>query len=155
MSLAESISNELGGRPSGKGHRIPAFWRDSTDLNVYIADGDNGKLIAIDHSQHDDYKTIMQALESEGFKSKDEFNGHQRDVFIQKKTRRHLIESLFFESHILLQYLNDRSADAVKSNDRNYLKLHPEFTPMPDEPFERELEAAIKTKKIIGQLYGC
>ena len=64
------------------------------------------------------------------------------------------MESLFFESHILLQYLNDRAGDIAKAGDGNYLKLHPEFAPMPDEPFERELEAAKQTKKIIGELYG-
>ena len=153
MSLAESISQTLGGRSSGKGFRIPAFWRGSTDLNVYIEDGVNGSLIAVDHSQHDDYKTMMQAFESEGLKPKDEFNGKQRQAFIQKKSRRQLMESLFFESHILLQYLNDRAGDIAKAGDRNCLKLHPEFTPMPAEPFERELLAAIRTKKIIGQLY--
>ena len=63
------------------------------------------------------------------------------------------MESLFLESHILLQYLNDRAVDIAKDGDGNYLKLHPEFTAMPDEPFERELLAAIRTKKIIGQLY--
>lgn len=154
MSIAESISHALGGRASGKGFRIPAFWRDSTDLNVYIADGTDGGLIAVDHSHHDDYKTMMQAFESEGLKPKDEFNNNQRDVFVQTKNRWQLIESLTFEVHILSQYLNDRSADATKMNDRNYLNLHPEFQKMPDESFERELEAAKQTKKIIGELYG-
>lgn len=154
MNLAESISRALGGRASGKGFRIPAFWRGSTDLNVYIADGADGSLIAVDHSQHDDYQLMMQAFESEGLKPKTEFNGKQRQVFIQKKTRRQLMESLFFESHILLQYLNDRAGDVAKIGDGNYLKLHPEFVPMPDEPFEREMEAAKQTKKIIGDLYG-
>ena len=153
MYLAESIAHSLNGRPSGKGFRIPAFWRGSTDLNVYIADGADGTLIAVDHSQHDDYKTMMQAFESEGLKPKDEFNGKQRQAFIQKKSRRQLMESLFHEAHILLQYLNDRSADAAKSSDSNYLKLRPEFVPLSDEPFERELEAAARAKKIIGQLY--
>ena len=154
MLLAESISHALNGRRSGKGFRIPAFWRGSTDLNVFIADGPDGGLIAVDHSQHDDYQTMMQAFESEGLKPKSEFNGKQRQAFIQKKSRRQLMESLFFESHILLQYLNDRAGDIAKAGDNNYLKLHPEFTAMPDEPFERELEAAKQTKKIIGALYG-
>lgn len=154
MSLAESISHALGGRPSGKGFRIPAFWRGSTDLNIYIADGADSSLIAVDHSQHDDYKTMMQALEDRGLKPKAEFNGNQRKVFIQRKTRQQLMESLFFESHILLQYLNNRASDRAKLSDPNYCKFHPEFTPMPDVPFERELKAATETKKIIGQLYG-
>ena len=154
MSLAESISHELNGQRSGKGFRVPAFWLGSTDKNIYIADGDDGKLIAVDHSHGEPYQIIMQEFENRGLKPKDEFNGKQRQAFIQKKSRRQLMESLFFESHILLQYLNDRAGDIAKIGDSNYRKLHPEFVPMPDEPFERELEAAKQTKKIIGALYG-
>ena len=64
------------------------------------------------------------------------------------------MESLFFESHILLQYLNDRAGDIAKIGDSNYLKLHPEFQKMPDEPFERERLAAMRVKKLAGLLYG-
>ena len=154
MSLAQSISYALNGRSSGKGFRVPAFWRGSTDLNVYIADGADGSLIAVDHSQHDEYKTMMQAFESEGLKPTNEFNDGQRQAFIQKKSRRQLMESLFFQAHIFLQYNNDRGGVIAKSGDGKNLKLHPEFKKIPDEPFERELEAAKQTKKIIGQLYG-
>ena len=152
--LAESISHALNGRRSGKGFRVPAFWRGSTDLNIYIADGDDGKLIAIDHSHGEPYQEIMQALEADGLKPKTELNGNQREAFIQRKSRRQLIESLSFEAHILLQYLNDRAGDIANAGDSNYLKLHPEFSPMPDEPWQRELQSAIRTKKIIGELYG-
>lgn len=154
MSLAESIAHSLNGRRSGKGFRVPAFWRGSSDLNVYIADGADGSLIAVDHSQHDDYKTMMQAFESEGLKPKDEFNGKQRQAFIQKKSRRQLRDALQIESHITLQCLNARDGDIEKLSDGNYLKLHPEFTPMPDALWDRERLAYTRIIKIIGQLYG-
>ena len=151
MLLAESISNELNGRRSGKGFRVSAFWRGSNDKNIFIADGDDGKLIAVDHSHGEPYQVMMQEFENRGLKPKTELNPRQRQAFIQKKSRRQLMQALFLESHILLQYLNDRAGDTAKAGDGNYLKLHPEFVPLPDEPFERELEAAIRTKKIIGK----
>ena len=152
MYLAESISHSLNGRRSGKGFRIPAFWRGSTDLNVYIADSDNGKLIVADHSHGDDYQTIMQALEAEGLKPKDDFNPAQKKQFIQKKSRRQLRNALQIETHITLQYLNDRDGDIEKLSDRNYLKLHPEFAPMPDDLWDRERLAYTRIIKIIGEL---
>ena len=152
MSLAQSISYALNGRSSGKGYRIAAFWRGSIDLNVYIADGADGSLIAIDHSQHDDYKTMMQAFESEGLKPKTEFNGKQRQAFIQKKSRRQLRNALQIETHITLQYLNNRDGDIEKLSDRNYLKLHPEFAPMPDDLWDRERLAYTRVIKIMKEL---
>ena len=74
-------------------------------------------------------------------------NFQQRHAFIQEKNKRQLIKSLFHEANILMQYLNDRNADAKKASDR-------EFVPLPDTPVEHELKAAFKVKKIIGQLYG-
>ena len=56
--------------------------------------------------------------------------------------------------HVLLQILMNREADIAKANDPTYLKLHPEFVPMPDEPFEPELEMAIELKKLIGEYFG-
>ena len=152
--LAESISNALGGKRSGKGFRVPAFWRGSTDLNIYIADGGDGKLIAVDHSHGEPYQVIMQEFENRGLKPKDGFNSNQREVFIQKKTQQQLIESSVFAVRIVMQYLTDREADIAKTNDANYRKLHPEFVPMPDKPWELELEMAINVKKLLGELYG-
>ena len=152
MSLAQSISYSLNGRKSGKGYKVPAFWRGSTDRNVYIADGGNGKLIVADHSHGDDYQAIMQALEAEGLKPKDEFNPGQKRAFIQKKTRYQLREALQIEMNIALQYLNDRAGDNAKACDSNYLKLHPEFQKMPNELWGREKQAYTRIIKILGQL---
>lgn len=77
----------------------------------------------------------------------------QRRQYAKKKNKRQLREALQIEAHILLQYLNNRAGDIVKAGDSNYLKLNPEFKAMPDEPFERELLSAIRTKNLIGQLY--
>ena len=46
------------------------------------------------------------------------------------------------------------SGSLRKSHNPKYLEHHPEFTPMPAEPFERELEAARRTKTLISKVYG-
>lgn len=150
MTLAESISHALGGKRSGKGYRIPAFWRDSTDFNIYIADGADGSLVATDHSHGDSYETIMLALEGAGLKPKN--NDYNVLAFKQKATRGQLRNALQIEAHVALQFLNDRAGDSVKQSDRNYLKLHPEYVPLPDELLERESQAYRRIIKVLGQL---
>lgn len=153
MSLAESIAYSLGGRKSGKGFRVPTVCHGGDGFNLLLTDAADGQLLATCFSHGCCYKQIMDALESQGLKPRKEFNSKQRQVYVQKKNKRQLQNALFIESHILMQYLSDRSGDVVKASDPNYLKSHPEFAPMPEESFERELEAARRTKTLIGQLY--
>ena len=153
MSLAESISLSLDGKKSGKGFRVPTVCHNGTGKNLYLADGDDGKLIAACFSHGCEYKTIMQVLEKQELKPKTETSQIQRKQFMQGKNKRELIDIFFTELHILLQFINDRISDRHKIADRNYLKLHPEFQPMPEESFEREKLATLRVKKLIGEIY--
>jgi len=150
MSLAASISHALDGRSSGKGFRVRSVCHDGEHRNLYLEDTPDDKLKATCHSHHCDYKTIMQTLEGIGAKPKTEFKGKQ--VFIQQKTKRQLRDALQIETHIVMQLLNIRDADRAKASDPNYLKLHPEFVPMPDDFWDREILAYTRIIKIIGQL---
>ena len=152
MSLAESISHILNGRRSGKGYRMQSVCHGGDGKNLYLADSPDGKLIATCFSHQCDYKTIMQALEDQGLKPKDEFTPEQQRTFIQKKSRYQLREAFQIETHIALQYLNDRAGDREKLSDNNYRELHPEFVPMPDALFDREKLAYTRIIKLIGQL---
>ena len=153
MSLSESISQALNGKKSGKGFRVPTVCHNGKGKNLYLADGDDGKLIATCFSHGCEYKAIMQALEAQGLKPNAESTQKQRKYFAQIKNKRELIDIFFTELHILLQYINDRIGDRHKLADRNYLKLHSEFQPMPEEPFEREKLAAHRVKILIGEIY--
>ena len=152
MSLAQSISYALNGRKSGKGYRMQSVCHAGDGKNLYLADSPDGKLIASCFSHQCDYITIMQALEAQGLKPKDEFTPEQQRTFIQKKSRYQLREALQIEMHIALQYLNDRAGDREKLSDSNYRELHPEFIPMPDALFDREKLAYARIIKLIGQL---
>ena len=153
MNLAESISHALNGKKSGKGFRVPTACHNGSGHNLYLADGDDGKLIAIDYSHGCDYKTIMLALEEQGLKPKEETTQKQRQQLTQRRNKRELIDIFFTELHILLQTITERIGDRHKLADRNYLKLHPEFQPIPEEPFEREKLAAHRVKKLVGEIY--
>ena len=153
MSLSESISLSLDGKKSGKGFRVPTICHNGTGKNLYLADGDNGKLIATCFSHGCEYKTIMLVLEAQGLKPKAETTQKQRQKFAQIKNKRELIDIFFTELHILLQFINDRIGDRHKLADRNYLKLHPEFQSIPEEPFEREKLAAHRVKILICEIY--
>ena len=154
MSLAESISHSLGGKKSGKGFRVPTVCHGGDGFNLRLSDTPDGTLKATCFSQGCSYKEIMDSLESLSLKPKTEFTRSQCKAHIQKINKRQFREALFIEAHILLQHLNDRAGDVVKASDPAYLKLHPEFVPMPEEPFERELQAAKRTIKLIGKVYG-
>ena len=154
MNLAESISYTLNGKRSGKGFRIPTVCHGGDGFNLQICDAPDGKLKATCFSHGCSYKEIMVRMESLGLKPKTEFTRNQCKSYIQKINKHRYRGALFIEAHILLQCLNVRNSDVEKSSDHNYLKLHPEFVPMPEEPFERELKAAKRTIKLIGEVYG-
>lgn len=154
MNLAESISYTLNGKRSGKGFRIPTVCHGGDGFNLQISDAPDGKLKATCFSHGCSYKEIMESLESLSLKPKTEFTSNQCKSYIQKINKHRYREALFIEAHILLQFLNSRDCDKTKSSDSNYLKLHPEFVPMPEEPFEREIKAAKRTIKLIGKVYG-
>jgi len=154
MNDAKTISDALCGKISGKGFRIPTVCHGGDGFNLLISDTPDGKLRAKCFSHGCSYKEIMESLECLGLKPKTKFTDKQRQSYARVRSKRQLCETLYIEMHIIMQFLNDRAGDVIKTRYPSYLKLHPEFTPMPEEPFERELEAAIRAKKLIGDVYG-
>lgn len=154
MSLAESISHVLDGRKSGKGYRMRSVCHGGDGKNLYLADSPDGKLKAACFSHHCEYKVIMQTLEDQGLKPKDEFSPQQKRHFKVKKSRIDMMQALWTELHILLQTLTDRLGDKQLNNDTTYKKLHPEFVPMPDELWDREIQAVKTIKGLLGDIYS-
>ena len=154
MPLAESISHSLDGRRSGNGYRMRSVCHGGYGKNLYLADSPDGRLIATCFSHHCEYKDIMQTLEDQGLKPKDTFTPHQRQQFKVKKSRIDMMQTLWIELHILLQTLTDRLGDKRLNNDATYKKLHPEFVPMPDEFWDRELQAVTIIKRLLRDIYG-
>lgn len=154
MSLAESISHALAGRKSGNGYRVRSVCHGGDGKNLYLADSPDGKLKAACFSHHCEYKVIMRTLEDQGLKPKDDFTPQQRQQFRVKKSRIDMMQTLWTELHILLQTLTDRLRDKRLSNDAIYKKSHPEFVPMTDEFWDREIQAVKTIKGLLGDIYG-
>jgi len=155
MSLAESISDSLGGKRSGKGFRVPAVCHnsDSKHHNLYLADADDGKLIAVCYSCGCGWQSIMATLEELGLKPRNEFTPEaqaQHKAYKTKQNKLALLKAIAHESFVLNRYIDMRLEDHYRSVDRTYMKLHPEHKPMPDELWGRETEAAQKLKSLIG-----
>jgi len=157
MSLAESIAEQLGGKKCGSGWVVPAICHDSASKkrNLQISDGQNGRLSAYCHSNGCNYRTIMRALEAQGLKPVDRLPPQNKSFRRQAKQasdRFELMRSLNFEMVVLMKFLDSRLGDRAKSQDKNYLKIHPQFVPLPSDLWDREAQALRRVGRLSGQL---
>lgn len=151
---AESIGVAMGGKRSGNSWYVPTICHGGDGRNLQLSDGDNGKLRATCHSHHCDYKTIMQALEDAGYKEKTPFNPDQKRQFAQKKSLYEHMQDLWHELYVMLQIYDTRMTDKALNQNAAYKAQHPEFKPMPDEPWERERQAARNVISALRVIYG-
>jgi len=150
--IADQIAQSLGGKRTGKGWMVPSICHGGDGKNLFIGDGESGKLRATCYSHGCEYKDIMFALEDQGLKPKESFTPEQKQQFKVKQSRKDLLKLLWHELHVLLKFTDTRMCDLEKSNDANYLKQHPEFKPMPSQLWEREREALARLHALTGQL---
>jgi len=154
MSLAASISDQLNGHQSGNSFVVPAICHspDSAGRNLQISDGLNGRLSAFCHSNGCNYREIMEALESRGLKPLDTLNPQQKRQAKTKFNRNETLRLLDLEMFVLTRFIDSRLSDLAKTQDREYLKFHPEFKAMPAELWPREIEAIERINYLTGQL---
>jgi len=151
---AEYISNILGGIKSGDGFKVRSICHNGDGKNLKLWNSPDGKLLAKCYSHGCDFRTIMEALESEGLKEKDAFSPEKKKEYAIKKTRLQCQEELQIDLHVLLLIINDRLASYSMQGDSGYKKLHPEHVAMPLEPWDKELEVAKKVFKNLKTAYG-
>jgi len=154
MSLAQSIAEQLNGRKCGSGWVIPAICHNegSTKHNLQISDGDNGKLRATCHSNNCDYRTIMEAFESCGYKPLDNFTPEQKKHFKAKASKTDLLKSFWHELHVSIGFLDRRMCDPAKLSDPLFLQMNPNFKPAKPEPEPRETQSIKRLHEITGRL---
>ena len=149
---AQSISEALGGRRSGKGFRVPAVCHGSKNRNLHIQDGHNGKLLATCFSQGCEYKHIMETLESLGVKEKAPFKPDP--VKAKSRSIHQTQKALTHELYILLQYTEERLNALKLITDRAYMTENPQFVLPPAEPWDRELLAVKRIRTGLKIIYG-
>ena len=86
---------------------------------------------------------------------------HQSDMtpiekhkYAKEKNVAQLTRTLGHELTVMQQFVAERVCDATLAKVTRYRSDHPEFKPMPPEPWEREILAAKTIKKLLGDIYG-
>lgn len=102
--------------------------------------------------------TCDEIVDALGLKLSDLFtdNGmtvQQRQKYAKKKNKHQLRKVLSFELHMLFQILTCRITSADLINDAKFLYARPEFVPMPEESWERELLAVRRIVESLNDLY--
>lgn len=152
---AQDISNKLNGKPSGSGFiaRCPAH--DDIKPSLSITDGDNGlTLINCFAGCSADDVIASMGLEMKDLYNDSNFTPMQLKEYKQRKNLSKLWTLLNRELHVLLQIVNNRVCDETISNDRQFKKYRPDFKPLSSTFWDREITAARRIKKIIGDIYG-
>jgi len=95
-------------------------------------------------------------LEIIGLQFKDLFltsslNPEKKRQYAKKKNRLETLRILNREMFILTRFNDSRLNDSELSRDKNYLKFHPEFRPMPNETWEREEQAIKRINKLTSE----
>ncbi len=156
---AETLRNRFGPCP-GCGGKDRFRFDDRDGRGTWICggggdlqSGDGFDLLAHVHGWSKG-ESLRQVADRLGVKGTDD-RAARRDRRQQAQAhRRSYLESAFYsELLIIVIGISSRLSDREKAADRAYMAAHPEFRPMPDEPFDREIEAVQRLLKLIPLLY--
>ncbi len=152
---AEDIAGQLGGKPNGRGFlcRCPAHDDKSPSLSVMDADSGNVLIKCFAGCSTEDVVAALGIQMKDLFPPSD-YTPQQRKTYRQKASRAQLLKALYHELLVLLQVVEKRVCGAMLARDKNYMKANPQFKPMPPEWWSRELAAAKRVKRVMGDLYG-
>ncbi len=151
----EQIANTLNGKRSGKGFicKCPAHSDKSPSLS--ISEGDDGKVLLKCFAGCSTESIVsVLGLEMKDLFPESNFTPKQRKEYKQKATKAQLWKALYHELLVLLQIVENRVTNKILDRDTKFKEARPEFEPMPDDFWDRELLAAKRVKRIIGGIYG-
>jgi len=152
--LSEKISGMLGGIRSGNGFRVRSICHNGDDRNLKLWDSPDGKLLAKCFSHNCSYRVIMESLENEGFKEKEEFSLPEKRKYAIKKTRFEAQKELQVDLHVMWQIITDRMVSYTLRSDKRYMALHPDHAPMSLAPWDKELETTKRIQSNLKLAYG-
>ena len=152
---AQTIAETLGGKPSGKGWIACCPAHDDRNPSLSITDGDDGKVLLHCHAGC----SVDQIVSAAGLDLKDLFprsnlSTQQKLEYHRQQSHVEIEAALSHELNVLIQFVSKRVADRVAAKDRGFRALRPEWMPMPNEHWEREVLAAQRIKNAMGVLYG-
>lgn len=133
--------------------RCPAHEDRSPSLS--ISEGDNGCVLirCFAGCKTQDVVAAL-GLEMKDLFHKDELNQAEKRRYHQRKTIVEIENALWHELLVLLQFVGARVSDRQNGCDSRYRLQRPEFQPMNDEPWDRELLAARRIWRGLELRYG-
>lgn len=149
---ARTISEALGGKPCGNGYIMCCPAHDDRNPSLSVKDGYKGYPLVYCHGGCS-FVEITDRLKNMGLWPESRFTTLQKRQYARKKTRIQLLDLMDFELIVYMQILTTRLDDYYRSRNKSYLEIHPEFKPMPDEPWVREITSSKRIRKMMGDLY--
>ena len=140
-------------KPHKDGYLCNCTGHEDKTPSLYINDADDKVLIHCFAGC--DTETVISGM---GIQMKDLFHYSnlsqtEKKKYAKTKNKMQLFHALEHELHVLYLIVSRRTCDDTLSRDSSYRSDHPEFKPMPIEPWEREIEAVITIRKLLGNLY--
>ena len=80
-------------------------------------------------------------------------NQKQRHAHAKQKSKHQSRKALSFECHMLYQILTSRIASDDLVLDSKFMNARPEYAPMPEGDWERELLAVKRIRRLSSELY--
>ncbi|MCU7933053.1 MAG: hypothetical protein KZQ90_19845 [Candidatus Thiodiazotropha sp. (ex Codakia rugifera)] len=133
--------------------RCPAHEDRSPSLSV--SEGDDGRVL-IRCFAGCGVPDIVAALglEMKDLFHKDGLSQIEKRRYHQRKTIAEIEKALWHELLVLLQFVGTRVSDRQNGCDPRYRLQRPEFQPMNDEPWDRELLATRRIRRGLELRYG-
>ena len=155
MIDAQFIAESLDGKRSGKGWIALCPSHDDRNPSLSISDGDDGKILLHCHAGC----SVYQIASAAGFSLKDLFprsnlSPQQKREYHRKQSHAEIEKALSHELNVLIQFVGWRVADRAVTKDGKFREQRPDWRPIPNEHWDRELLAAQRIKKALEVLYG-
>ena len=150
----EALVKILNGKPSNKGYIACCPAHDDKNPSLSINE-DNGKILLKCWAGCSS-ESIVNAI---GIEMKDLFPESyltcvQRREYKKTKNISDLWDALNHELRVLIIIVGNRVRGEILSKDRGFTKCRQDFKQLPPEFWERELLAARRVKRMIGDIYG-
>lgn len=152
---AQTIAETLGGKRSGKGWiaRCPAH--DDKHPSLSIIEVDDGKVLINCHAGcHAADVVATIGLELKDLFPESSMSSLQRSEYRRKQTHAEIESALSHELTVLSQVVGLRVAERKLAKDSAFRKQRPEWRPMPNESWDREILAAQRIKAALEALYA-
>jgi len=153
MISAQTIAETLNGRHSGKGFIACCPAHDDKHPSLSISESDSGKVL-VKCFAGCSQEAVISALRDRGIWPQPNKPLTHAKAYQRKISRDEIEAALGHELNVLIQFVCLRVADREAAQSRKFRDMRPEWRPLPDEPWDREIFAVKRIQKALEALYG-